>query len=82
MIMEISFSIPTMYGNYNDSLFFPDDAVPSEQEIERLKQERVEKWLLNFSAGSVDAYPDSPRPAQQRVHLALGGSASSLPGGQ
>lgn len=46
--MEIEFSIKTKHGNYNDTLFFPDGAMPTEEEIKQLKEARVRKWIKNF----------------------------------
>lgn len=43
--MEIPFSIKTKFGNYNDVLFFLDDAVPPEEEIKALKEARVRAWV-------------------------------------
>ena len=42
--MDIPFSIKTKYGNYNDVLFFPDEAPPTEEELKAAKQARVEAW--------------------------------------
>jgi hypothetical protein len=43
--MKIDFEFDTQYGKFGDALYFEDDAVPSEAEIEALKQERLNNWL-------------------------------------
>lgn len=53
--MDIEFSIKTKYGNYNDTLSFPDGVTPTEAEIKKLKQERINKWVSHFS-------PNRPAP--------------------
>ena len=61
--MEIPFSVKAKYGNYNDSLFFPDDAIPSEEEIKTLKEERVRRWASLFS---LKRQPDAMPEAQDK----------------
>jgi hypothetical protein len=43
--VKIDFKIDTEYGEYSDALYFPDDAVPDEIEIENIKKERVDRWV-------------------------------------
>jgi len=43
--MKIDFEFETQYGKFADALYFEDDAIPSEVEIEALKQERLTNWL-------------------------------------
>jgi len=43
--MKIDFEFQTEHGVFRDALYFLDDAVPTDEEIERLKQERVDTWL-------------------------------------
>ena len=62
--MEIPFSVKTKYGNYNDSLFFPDGANPSEEEIKQLKEERVRKWVRNFYGNTAEAEVSPVPPAE------------------
>jgi hypothetical protein len=52
--MKIDFEFQTEYGLFRDALYFPDDAVPTDEEIELLKQARVDKWLgiMNVNAGA------------------------------
>jgi hypothetical protein len=49
--MKIDFEYETQYGKYGDALFFPDDQpMPSDDEIEALKQQRLNNWLALLSA--------------------------------
>jgi hypothetical protein len=44
--MVIDFVFETQYGNYCDALIFPDDQpLPSDADIEAMKQERLDKWI-------------------------------------
>jgi hypothetical protein len=49
--MKIYFEYQTQYGKYGDTLFFPDDqAMPSDAEIEAMKQQRLDKWISLLTA--------------------------------
>ena len=43
--MKIDFEVETEFGPYRDALYFPDDQVPSDSEIEAMKQARVANWI-------------------------------------
>jgi hypothetical protein len=43
--MKIDFEFETPYGKFADALWFPDGVVPSDEEIEAMKQERLNNWL-------------------------------------
>lgn len=44
--IRVPFQVETQYGMYCDVLHFPEDQVPPDDEIERLKQERVDNWII------------------------------------
>ncbi len=44
--MKIDFEFDTPYGKFGDALYFADEAVPSDSEVEALKQERLNNWLV------------------------------------
>jgi hypothetical protein len=49
--MTINFEFETQYGKFADALWFPDDQpVPSDAEIEMLKQQRLSNWLAALKA--------------------------------
>lgn len=43
--MKIDFEFQTEYGLFRDALYFFDDAVPTDKEIEAMKQARVDAWI-------------------------------------
>jgi len=43
--MKIDFEFETPFGKFADALWFPDGVLPSDQEIEAMKQERLNNWL-------------------------------------
>lgn len=44
--MTINFEFETPYGKFGDSLWFPDgQPIPSDAEIEAMKQQRLNDWL-------------------------------------
>lgn len=48
--MKIDFEFMTQYGRFGDALHFPDDQpLPSEAEIEAMKQERLNNWIAIVS---------------------------------
>jgi hypothetical protein len=48
--MKIDFEFETPYGKFADALWFPDDQVPSDAEIEAMKQQRLDNWLALITA--------------------------------
>jgi len=55
--VQIVFEKETQYGTYRDALYFPEDQVPSDEEIERLKQERVDNWIAVITAPPMEEVP-------------------------
>jgi hypothetical protein len=43
--MKIDFEFETPYGKFADALWFSDGVVPSDEEVEAMKQERLNNWL-------------------------------------
>lgn len=53
--MKIDFEFTTAYGKFADALWFPDDQpLPSEEEINAMKQQRVDNWIAIVSAPPVE----------------------------
>jgi len=48
--MQIIFEFDTPYGKFCDALYFEDGLVPSEAEIESIKQSRLDKWISVVTA--------------------------------
>lgn len=45
LIMKIDFEFDTPHGVFRDALHFYDGAIPSDAEIEAMKQQRLNNWL-------------------------------------
>lgn len=44
--MRIDFQFDTQYGQFCDALIFPDNQpLPSDDDIEAMKQQRLDNWL-------------------------------------
>lgn len=48
MVMKIDFEFTTKYGTFRDALYLNDDHTLSEEEINTLKQERLDNWLFSI----------------------------------
>lgn len=47
--MKLDFEFDTPYGVFRDALHFYEDVIPSDAEIEAMKQERLNNWLALVS---------------------------------
>jgi hypothetical protein len=52
--MKIDFEFETKYGVYRDALYLEDNHNFTEQEVDAMKQQRVDNWL--------DAVENPPEP--------------------
>ncbi len=53
--MKINFEYETQYGKFGDALWFSDDQpLPSEAEIEAMKQQRLDNWIAAITAPSIE----------------------------
>lgn len=52
--MNINFEFQTQYGKFADALWFPDGQLPSEAEIEAMKQQRLDNWIAVITAPAVE----------------------------
>jgi hypothetical protein len=52
--MKIDFEFKTQYGTFSDALNFEDDAIPSESDIEAMKQQRLANWIAIITAPPVE----------------------------
>lgn len=43
--MKIDFEYETQYGIFKDSLYFADGVIPAEEQLNLLKQERLNRWI-------------------------------------
>jgi hypothetical protein len=55
--MQIVFEFDTPHGKFCDALYFGDDeAIPSDAEIEVMKQERLDNWIALVTAPPAPEY--------------------------
>lgn len=61
--MKIDFEFTTKYGVFRDALHLPDDHGLSDQQLEDIKQERLNNWIAIIEAPPQEEAPDTPSPA-------------------
>lgn len=50
--MKIDFSFDTPHGKFADALHLPDDHTLTDAEIEAMKQQRLDNWVVIVTAPS------------------------------
>lgn len=58
-MIKIDFEFETEYGVFRDALHLPDDHAFTDDEIQAMKNERVDNWIAAITAPSVEV----PAPA-------------------
>ena len=58
-MQQIVFEFDTQYGVFRDALYLPDDHGLTDDQVQALKQERLDNWLSIVSAAS-NAPPPEP----------------------
>jgi hypothetical protein len=58
-MIKLDFEFQTKYGVYRDALYLDDNHSFTEQEIEAMKQQRVDNWL------DVIENPPAPDPVEE-----------------
>jgi hypothetical protein len=58
-MIKLDFEFQTQYGVYRDALYLDDNHSFTEQEIEAMKQQRVDNWL------DVIENPPAPDPVEE-----------------
>ena len=48
--MKIDFSFDTQHGKFSDALHLPDDHGLSDEQIEAMKQQRLDNWIAVITA--------------------------------
>jgi hypothetical protein len=51
-MIKLDFEFQTQYGVYRDALYLEDNHSFTEQDIEAMKQERVDNWIAVITAPS------------------------------
>lgn len=52
--MKIDFEFETPHGLFRDALHLPDDHTFTDEEIQTMKQQRVDNWIAIVNAPSVE----------------------------
>jgi hypothetical protein len=52
--MKIDFEFETQYGKFADALHLPDDQTFTDEEIQAMKQQRLDNWIAVITAPSVE----------------------------
>jgi hypothetical protein len=55
--MKIDFSFNTQYGIFSDAIHLPDDHTLTEEQIESIKQERLNNWITIIETPSEEVSP-------------------------
>lgn len=55
--MKIDFEFQTDYGLFRDALHLPDDHGLSDEQIEAMKQQRVDNWIAVVAAPPAEEVP-------------------------
>jgi len=57
MNMKIDFEFDTPHGVFRDALHLPDDHTFTDDEIQAMKQQRVDNWIAVVTAPAVEDTP-------------------------
>ena len=55
--MKIDFEFETTYGVFRDALHLPDDHGMTDDEIQAMKQQRLDNWLVIVNAPAEETPP-------------------------
>ena len=58
--MKIDFEFDTPHGVFRDALHLPDDHTFTDDEIQAMKQQRVDNWIAIVTAPPVEEVPETP----------------------
>jgi hypothetical protein len=56
--MKIDFEFQTPHGKFADALHLPDDHTFTDDEIQAMKQQRVDNWIAVVTAPPVETPPE------------------------
>ena len=58
--MKIDFEFDTPHGVFRDALHLPNDHTFTDEEIQAMKQQRVDNWIAVVTAPPVEEVIDTP----------------------
>ncbi len=56
-MIQIVFSFDTQFGRFTDALYLADDHTFTDEEIQAMKQQRVDNWIAVVSAPPAEEAP-------------------------
>ena len=59
--MKIDFCFDTQYGRFCDAIHLPDDHTLTDDEIEAMKQQRLDNWIAVIEAPPVEETEQPPQ---------------------
>ena len=59
-MIKIDFEFDTPYGMFRDALHLPDDHTFTDEEIQAMKQQRVDNWIAVVTAPPVEEVIEPP----------------------
>ena len=62
--MKIDFEFETPHGKFADALHLPDDHTFTNDEIQAMKQQRVDNWIAVVTAPPVEETPPAETPQE------------------
>jgi len=63
--MKIDFEFQTPHGLFRDALHLPDDHTFTDEEIQSLKQQRVDNWIAVVTAPPVEEVIEEVPPTEE-----------------
>jgi hypothetical protein len=64
-MMKIDFDFTTAHGIFRDALHLPDDHTLTNDEIQAMKQQRVDNWIAVVTAPPVEEVIEEAPPAEE-----------------
>ena len=64
-MLKIDFEFDTPHGMFRDALHLPDDHTFTDDEIQAMKQQRVDNWIAVVTAPPVEEVIEEAPPAEE-----------------
>ena len=62
--MKIDFEFETAHGKFADALHLPDDHTFTDDDIQAMKQQRVDNWIAVVTAPPIEETPPAETPQE------------------
>jgi hypothetical protein len=59
-MVKIDFEFDTPHGVFRDALHLPDDHSMTDEQIDAMKQQRVDNWIAIVTAPSAEVVEETP----------------------